>query len=270
MKQLVQKICKVLSLTRFDAEMIASRLLDLPKHEIYLNTTYTDNARTKLESWLIKLKHGMPIEYITKKANFLDLDLCITPGVFIPRLETEFMVEMVKSRSRQTPRKIIEVGTGTGAISIALAGVFPDSSIIATDISEKALTCARYNIYKYHKDAQISLCRSDLLNGLSSTCDLIISNPPYVKSARLRKLPKSVRDFEPLIALDGGRHGIDAITRIIMKGYNMIVTHGTIALEIDDDQIDLIAGLLRYQHIKDYTFIKDLFGRFRYLFINKT
>src|SRR4030042_262394 len=269
MKQLVHRICKDLLTTKNEAEVIAARLLNCSKHELYFHTVRDSHLQHKLKSQLAQMKNGKPIEYVTRTTSFLDLDLNILPGVFIPRLETEFLIEIVKNKMVDAPRKILEIGTGTGAISIALARIFAECMIIANDISERALQCAHINIKKYELEKRIMLCRADRFSGIKGSYDLIISNPPYISQERLNGLQKSVRDFEPIIALDGGFNGIEIIAAIILNGYEMINEQGNIALEIDDHQVGLIRDLLILNKINNYIFLKDLFGRFRYLYISK-
>ncbi len=268
MRSLVQRIGDDLLITKNEAEIIAGRLLNCRRHELYLPADRDIGAR-QLTSQLIKLRNGMPVEYVTGRTYFLDMDLDIFPGVFIPRAETEFLVELAKDRLSRAPGRILEIGTGTGAISIALARIFADSLIVATDISACALRCAGHNIRKYGLEDRILLCQADRLHGLKGWHDLIISNPPYISRQRLRQLPRNVRDFEPILGLSGGCRGTRIIAAIILQGYDRIKNNGCIALEIDDNQVDEIENLLTLNGIENYAFRKDLAGQFRYLLIEK-
>ncbi len=269
MKPLLQKICKDLPVSKIEAEHIAARLLNCSRHELYFKNIDELFQKDQWQHQLVQLKNGIPLEYIIKKAYFLDLELYICPGVFIPRVETELLIEIVKNKIRNTPCKILEIGTGTGAISIALARIFPDCTIIATDISRLALNCAYRNIKKYKQEQRIILCRADRLNGIRGKFDLVISNPPYISLNRLNQLPKSVCHFEPITALYGGIEGIDFIANIVLNSYSMLNQQANITLEIDDHQVNIIRDLLTLYKIDNFVFIKDLFNRFRYLIISK-
>jgi len=167
------------------------------------------------------------------------------------------------------PRKILDIGTGTGAISIALAHAFPSSMIVATDISAQALACAQQNIEACHTAKGIVLVRMDMCKGLDTTFDLIVSNPPYIPCSRLLSLPKSVKYYEPLTALNGGKRGT-MFTKVMIKCCTPIINeHGCMAIEIDEEAVDDLAEFLAASIHMRYTFINDQFQKNRYLFLEK-
>jgi release factor glutamine methyltransferase len=267
MREVIKRISKEFGISRDEAELIVASLLEQPRFHMYLNSTLDAATQKTLERKLTQLKEDMPLEYVTQRAHFRDYELYIEPGVFIPRLETEYFIDLIAQYLGKTPRTILEIGTGTGAIAIALAHTFPTARIVATDISETALRCARTNVRNHGLETHIALTYSDLFQALSGQFDMIVSNPPYIPHSRIPALPKSVRHFEPLLALDGGTHGIQFIARLIEQGGDFLTPNGTMAIEIDEEQVDMLRDLVRTTLSMPFSFHKDLFNRSRYLFI---
>jgi len=270
MREVIRKVSKEFGISRDEAEQVVASLLEQPRFHICLHGSIDTAIQKKLERKLAQLKEDMPIEYVTKKAHFREYELHIEPGVFIPRPETEYFIDLIAQYSAESPYRILEIGTGSGAIAIALAHIFPHAFIVATDISETALTCAYTNIRNHGLDTHIALMRGDMFDALSGQFDMIISNPPYVPHSRLPALPRSVRNFEPLSALDGGKNGIHFITRLIECSGIFLTHNGSMAIEIDEEQVNILRELLTKTLSMPFSFHKDLFGRFRYLFIGNT
>ena len=267
MRDLVDTVSGELSTDHIDARQIIAGILKRRPHELYLIDDITEQARSIVLSCLNELKKGMPLEYITGTIHFRDHELRIDTSVFIPRAETEYLVELVNRRIHKEPNRILEIGTGCGAISVALAYLYPGTRIIATDISSRAIDNARHNIRDRTLEHRVGLVRCDAYNGLRGTFDLIVSNPPYIPRPRIQKLPRSVRDFEPMLALDGGYRGTDLTERMILEGLDHISDGGTMAFEIDEESVDVLHGFLGDHKIGSFHFEKDLCGSYRYLFI---
>ncbi|MEO0206355.1 MAG: HemK/PrmC family methyltransferase [candidate division WOR-3 bacterium] len=265
---MVEKLSKEFELSVEETELIVSTLLRRPRFELYFRKSADHNIVNLLRMELTQLKNGVPIEYITKQVQFLRYTLKIFPGVFIPRLETEYFVELIVKLIDFVPERVCEIGTGCGAIAIALAEALPQSEIIATDISTLALENARENISLLNFAHRINLIRADMFSAFSKGIfDLIVCNPPYIPTERILSLPKSVRDFEPRNAIDGGFGGIEFIKRIIDRAkYYSVDSKCNVALEIDDDEVITLESYLRNESV-NYFFLKDLFGRYRYLFV---
>ncbi|UCD04653.1 MAG: peptide chain release factor N(5)-glutamine methyltransferase [candidate division WOR-3 bacterium] len=267
MRDLVNTVSRELSTDPVDAGRIVADILRCRPHELYLIEGITDGARNAVLSSLTELKNGMPLEYITGMVQFRDHVLRINAGVFIPRPETEYFVELIMKRMHKDPSRILEIGTGTGAISIALASSYPGARILATDISSRAIENARQNIRKCGLEQRVLLVRSDAYSGIRGSFDLIVSNPPYIPRSRIHHLPKSVKDFEPVLALDGGNLGTELTERLILGGLDRISNGGAMAFEIDEDAVDILRGFLTDHEISAFRFEKDLSGSYRYLFI---
>jgi len=268
MKEIIKEISKELRVTRPEAELIVASLVEKPRFEIYYKNELDEYAASILKIRLKELKNGVPIEYLTKKVQFMDLSLKIYPGVFIPRLETEYFVELIEKNIESKPRKILEIGTGCGAVAISLARVFTGALIVATDISDRAIINAQENIRAYGLEEQVMLVRLNSFSGLDGKFDLIVSNPPYIPSTRLRLLPKSVRDFEPCIAINGGQHGIMFIKNLVKSAYEYLASNGAMAIEIDNDEVGILEEFLDKTPF-EFDFKKDLFNQMRYLLIGK-
>lgn len=269
MREIVEQVVKELAVSRGEAELIVASLLEKPRFEIYLNDSIDQESRQFLRAKLMQLKNGMPLEYVTKRMQFMNYSLRILPGVFIPRFETEYFIELIEKLIDFVPEQILDIGTGTGAISIALAHLYPDVHIVATDISDKAIRCARENIKEYGLTDRIQLLQCSICNGVNTRFDLIISNPPYIPSSRLHSLPKSVRDFEPMLAIDGGQDGIQFIKLIIEQTAPYLNPGGIVALEIDEDTVVTIKEFLQTNGCDQFSFRRDQFGKYRYLFIGE-
>jgi release factor glutamine methyltransferase len=267
MRELISTVSEELATDRNEAELIVAALLGRPRFELHLMDKIDFGDRAYIRSAVRKMKTGVPIEYLTRKVQFRDHTLSIFPGVFIPRLETEYLVELIQKALRHEPARILEIGTGCGAISVTLAFLYPNSRIVATDISEIAIQNARQNIEDFGLVSRVELVQCDSYDGITGVFDLIVSNPPYIPRARLAELPKSVRDFEPIQALDGGEGGVYFIEKLL-RGSNVHLSgHGIMALEIDDESASLLESILKNHGRCSYSFHRDLFDRCRYLFI---
>jgi release factor glutamine methyltransferase len=267
MKELIRAVSKELKVDRNEAELVIAALMDRPRFELYMKNTLEADEKTILWARVMQLKNGMPIEYVTKRVQFQDSTLKILPGVFIPRVETEYFVEMIPKIVPQRPERILEIGTGCGAISIALAQLYPEARILATDISSRAIENAYHNIKELRLESRISLLQCNLYESVKGEFDLIVSNPPYVPHARMGQLPRSVREFEPLMALDGGEQGIQFIEKLIVQGMNYLTEKGFMAVEIDEESVKLLKEFLASRNIQSFVFRKDLFNKYRFLFI---
>jgi release factor glutamine methyltransferase len=267
MKELVRAVSKELKVDRNEAELVIAALMDRPRFELYMKSTLEEDEKTILWSRVMQLKNGMPIEYITKRVQFQDSTLRILPGVFIPRVETEYFVEMIQKIVTQRPERILEIGTGCGAISIALAHLYPEAKILATDISSRAIENACHNVRELRLESRVSLLQGDLYESIRGEFDLIVSNPPYVPHARMGQLPRSVREFEPLTAIDGGERGVQFIENLIVQGMDHLRKNGFMAVEIDEESVRLLKEFLTSQNIASFFFRKDSYNKYRFLFI---
>jgi len=245
-----------------DAELLLLHTLQIPRVTLlaHPDSQLSVNQRTAYEDTIARRLHHEPIQYITGEQEFYGLTLKVTPAVLIPRPETEHLVEAVlKLLPANKPLKIADIGTGSGAIAIALATQLPQAAITALDISTEALAIATTNAREHNVADHITFLQSDLLSALdreAETFDAIVSNPPYIPETDRTTLHPQVRDHEPAAALFAGETGLDIYRRLIPQASNALKPNGLLALEIGHRQQDAIASLLQRWH--NVTFINDL------------
>ncbi len=192
-----------------------------------------------------KRKRGVPLSYLTGTREFWSIPLGVSPSVLIPRPETEVLVEKVLELSSRERETILDVGTGSGNIAIALAKELPRARILAADVSLRALAVARRNAERL-KARQVEFLRSDLFSAFRGTgvrFDFIVSNPPYVSAREWEFLPAEVRDYEPQRALLAGESGLEVIGRLVGRAGRFLRPGGYLIFEIGDGQRDEVLGL---------------------------
>ncbi|HEX4021843.1 MAG TPA: peptide chain release factor N(5)-glutamine methyltransferase [Acidobacteriaceae bacterium] len=237
----------VLQCTRAEILERPSQIL-LPKEEQHYRRLLAERARNK------------PIQYITGQQEFWGLPFFVTPDVLIPRPETEHLVEAAieKLQAHPAPR-IVDVGTGSGAIAVALADTLPQAQITAIDISEAALAVAQKNAVQNGVANRIRWMQCDLLTDVTQEeFDAVISNPPYIADVEYTTLAVEVRDYEPATAVFAGPTGLEIYERLIPQAACVLVPGGWLLLEMGYKQKAAIEQLLQdWQHI---AFMNDLQG----------
>ena len=238
--------------SRLDAEVLLRHVLNMEKEQLCVNGDAPISAGQEAEfrGLLLRRSRREPVAYITGHKEFWSVDFFVTPAVLIPRPETELLVEVALQYARQlairSSVKVLDIGTGSGAISVCLAKEQAASQIFAVDISPVALDVARLNARRHGVADRIRFLAGDLfapVKPLPETFDLIVSNPPYIRSGELSMLAPEIREWEPTIALDGGVDGIDSYCRIIEEGHRHLTTGGSIVLEIGADMASAVADL---------------------------
>lgn len=205
---------------------------------------------------------GEPIQYITGETEFYRLPIAVNRDVLIPRPETELLVERAVELSRAFPKpRVLDVGTGSGAIAIAIAHEVPQAQVTATEISEGALKVARCNAARNHVASRVRFLHGDLLRPVSGEqFEIIVSNPPYVPQRDRDSLAVEVREFEPAQALFAGEDGLMVYRRLIPPAFAALVSGGFLALEIGYGQKQEVAALLAESGIAEIDFTPDLQG----------
>jgi release factor glutamine methyltransferase len=217
---------------RLEAESLACHFLSLRRVDLLIRPEQpiSGEQKRRLMSAVARRGAGEPIQYLIGEVTFCGLPLQVGPGVFIPRPETEFIVE---AAHELRPTRILDLCTGSGALAIALANQFPAASVTAIDASEMALSFARMNGQRHRAD--VTFLHGDLFGPLASTAppfDLIVSNPPYVAMADAPTLPTEVIDHEPHAALFAGEDGTQCYRRIFDKVGEHLTSDGTVLLEM--------------------------------------
>ncbi len=186
---------------------------------------------------------GVPWPVLEGVTGFLDFEVLVPPGVFIPRPETEELAELAIQFFHEFPHspRALDMGTGTGVLAIALAKARPDAEVWAVDKSFRALRAAKRNAQRL--GVTLHLLRSDGFSQVSGKFHLIVANPPYVSQEEWRKLPKEVRNFDPRLALEGGKDGLSFVRRIFRESPDFLLPGGMLLLEIAPSQKDAVLHL---------------------------
>jgi release factor glutamine methyltransferase len=213
---------------------------------------------------------GVPTQYLTGRQEFWGLEFQVGPGVLIPRPETEHTIEVALERlgaRRAEPLRIVDVGTGSGCIAIALARELPRAEIVATDISAAALDYAQRNAAGHGVSKRIQFLRADLLEAAmealgraESRFDLIVSNPPYVGRNDAGSLPREVREHEPAEALFAGDDGLQIYPALIDEAARKLAPSGIVVLEIGYNGAQYVGSLLSASQWTDLRVTRDLAG----------
>jgi release factor glutamine methyltransferase len=241
---------------RLNAELLLARSMNLGREEFYthLHEPLKESEKEMLEKMIQRRISGEPLQYILKHQEFWSIDLKVDFRVLIPRQETELLVEQSLSILSEISVKrnpsVLEIGTGSGAISIALAKEVKNVFLVATDISRDALVLAKENAESAGVQHQIKFVNADLFDPFCASrektpFDLILSNPPYIVRPEIRSLAKEVRDYEPIIALDGGEDGLEFYRRIITEGPFYLRESGWLLLEMGEGQSQKVAEQIK-------------------------
>lgn len=238
---------------RVNAELLLRKAVEMDRVELCLhsNRALTKPQFASYKSLIDKRVRGEPTQYILGRREFWSLDLKVTHEVFIPRPETELLVEeavRIFNDERNLPLQCMEVGTGNGAIAIALAKELKRCSIVAEDISWEAILLARENARIHGVSGRIRFLVGDLFSALregDSRFDLVLSNPPYIPSSKIETLPKEIAEFEPRVALDGGADGLVFFRRIVMGARSFLRDGGWLMLELGEEQSGAVAEMIR-------------------------
>jgi release factor glutamine methyltransferase len=210
---------------------------------------------------------GKPVQYIIGVQEFMGLELEVSDKVLIPRGDTEIIVEkLLELADKENSLSIIDMCTGTGAIAVSLGHYLPRAAITAVDISDEALECCSRNIFKHGLQNRVKAVKSNLFQDLTSkgftnNIDMVVSNPPYIPTDDISELSSNVKDFEPMLALDGGRDGLDFYRIITRDAACVIKSGGILAFEIGYNQGQDVMSIIKesgsYYDLECY---KDLSG----------
>ena len=259
---------------RGEAEMLLGRLLSCPRTELYLRDSeeFDTGAARTLGLWLLRRAGGEPVQYVLGEAAYRNLVLEVGPGVFIPRPETELLVDETLGFLQGVERpRVLECCTGSGAIGLALASERADAHIVMTELSPRALAFAARNRVRVGVEARTALVRCDLATAVRGPFDAVIANPPYVAESERDLLPRDVLDHEPSMALFAPGDGLQALFRLIDEGARLLRPGGLLALELGEGQGDTVrARILEHPAYEDARVRLDLAGRTRMALARRT
>jgi len=237
-----------ISSAKLDSEILLSKALNKSREYLILNSKENlkqDNIDL-FNNFLERRKKNEPIAYIVKRKEFWKENFYIDQDVLIPRPDTEILVEEVlKLFYKDSKLKILDIGTGSGCILLSILKERRNFLGTGIDVSKKALNVARFNTKLHQLSNRVKFFNSDVDKFLIGKYDLIVSNPPYIKNNDLRYLEKDVMNYEPRLALDGGKSGFSKISKVICRTSGLIKKNGKLVLEIGFDQKDKVIEILK-------------------------
>ena len=236
---------------RMEAEALLRHVLGLCRSE-FLALVYggdrllTPSQSTHLKSLLDRRLSGEPLAYIVGTREFYGLDIGVNDHVLIPRQETELLVDIVMEYlpSFGPVPRVVDIGTGSGAVALAIAANNESIDLIATDVSHQALDVARRNARKLGLDDRVRFVRCDLMEAVGGPVDVIVSNPPYIPSGQIRYLQAEVQR-EPVIALDGGDDGLKPFRRLLTQAKDKVARGGVVVVELMPEQMESAGNIAR-------------------------
>jgi len=256
--------------SRLDAEVLLAGVLGVGREELYAHPGRPLSAREAAagRALIERRARREPVSYLLGRKGFWDLDFFVSPEVLIPRPETEILLERFIQAARSAGTlapEVLDVGTGSGNIAVVAAREFPESRVTAVDRSPAALAVARENVRRHGVAGRVSLVGSDLFSALAQKeFDFILSNPPYIETEELPGLMPDVVDYEPALALDGGREGLDIYRRLVPGAWSHLKKGGTLILEIGASQARAVVEIINaHGGFQTSHVIQDYSGRDR-------
>ena len=264
---------------RPSAEILLAHVLDLKRIDLYVKYDQP-LGKQELTAFRALIKRRVarePVAYIIGSREFWSMDLKVSESVLIPRPETECLVEaalgVLSENALDAPKQVLELGTGSGAIALALASERPANRYFASDVSPAAVALARDNARMHRLDDRVCFFGGAWFdpmdcNGLKF--DLIVSNPPYIPTGDIKSLQPEIRKYEPGLALDGGPDGLDCLNLIIHRAVQYMAVQGVLLLEMGYDQKNAIAAIAMAAGCYDQVeFMKDYSGYDRMIKLRK-
>ena len=250
---------KKINTSILDSELLLSKVLKKKREEILINLDKNICSKyfVRYKKLIQRRSQLEPIAYLMEEKEFWSKNFYVSKGALIPRPETELMVEKLIKIFKEKKISILDMGTGSGCILISLLSELKNSQGIGIDISKKALTVAKKNLKRHKMKSKIKFLNKSLDSKFYQKFDLIVSNPPYIKSNNIKNLKEDVRGYEPRIALDGGNDGLDLIKKVIYKAKYILKDKGTLALEIGNEQFNKVSKTLIKKNFKIEHIIKD-------------
>ncbi len=230
-----------------DARLLAQRLLAWDAARLM---THGDEAASpefthEYEGLVARRVLREPLAYITGSREFWNLDIEVTPAVLIPRQETELLIEIALEHfDRAQPIRILDVCTGSGCVAVGLGREFPRAALVASDISQDALDVAQRNLARYGVSARTQCLQADLLDGIWGPFDLIVSNPPYVRTVDAPELQPEVAEFEPPAALFAGEDGLQIVRRLVVQAAAALARDGIFIFEFGAGQDQAVEAIV--------------------------
>ena len=251
-----------------DSEILLSKTLNKTRENILINLDQKINEKnvSVFKEYLQRRSNNEPIAYILEEKEFWSKKFYINKGTLIPRPETELLVEKILKIYEKKKISILDIGTGSGCIIISLLSSLKNSNGIGIDISKNAILNAKKNALKYKLSNRVRFLNKSFKNIFSKKFDLIVSNPPYIDRKDIKNLSDDIKRYEPRLALDGGKDGLDLIKKVIYKSKNILKINGMLALEIGNGQIKKVSKIFIDNNFKIKHVIKDYKNNVRCVF----
>ncbi|MBI4558331.1 MAG: peptide chain release factor N(5)-glutamine methyltransferase [Candidatus Hydrogenedentes bacterium] len=245
---------------RLESELLLMHALGLSRAQFLARLEESPKV-PGFESLLKRRLAHEPIAYILREHEFFSLGFYVEAPLLVPRPETEHLVEAVLDFMREAAARVLEIGTGTGCVAVAIARCAPNCRVWATDVRTSALAVARRNAERHQVAARIDFVESDLFSGLPPDCgpfDVVCSNPPYVEDHAWSTLSPTIRDYEDATALRGGKDGLDVIRRLCAEARPFLRPGGLLAFEMGMGQYNKVRGILAENGYERIRCVKDL------------
>ena len=261
-----QEIASISDTPRLDVELLLQKCLgDVDRIYIHMNLDkkLSDTQKEYFLSMIKDRLNGRPIAYIVGHREFMGLDFYVKEGVLIPRPDTETLVEEIIEICKDKYVNILDIGTGSGAITVSLAKYLPKSKLTSFDISDIPLEVGKINAINNGVDNKIEFIKSDLFSAIKEKdikFDVIVSNPPYIRKADMNTLHTQVKDYEPYNALEGGIDGLDFYKNITEQSHLYINKGGVLAYEVGHDQAQDVAMIMQNNGYTNIYTKKDIQG----------
>ena len=251
---------KNIKFSNLDCEVLLAKVLRKQRKYLILNLDKPLNKKNLeiFKDLINQRSNGKPIAYLTKKKDFWNSEFITEEGVLIPRPDTEVLIEAtIELFKNKDYANVLDIGVGTGCIILSILEEKPCFYGIGIDVSSKSISLSKLNAKKLHLENRVKFIKTDVDNFCHGKYDLVVSNPPYINSNKIRYLEKDVKNFEPKLALDGGLDGTFKILKIIEKASTLLKCNGKLILEIGYDQKNKIVSLLKKRGFYINNIIKD-------------
>lgn len=247
-----------------DCRLILCKYLNVDKVYLIVNSEKEISPGEDFYDMVKRRINREPMQYILGKCEFMGMEFSVSPSVLIPRPDTEILVETVISFIGEQSMNFLDIGTGSGCIPVSILNFCKNASGKTIDISKDAIDTAKKNAEKHNVSERLAFLNKDILSYFpKEKFDVIVSNPPYIRTDVLNTLMPEVQNFEPKIALCGGTDGLMFYKRIAKEGFSSLKDGGLIAFEIGYDQAEDVKNLLLYEGFSEISVTKDLSGNDR-------
>ena len=254
---------------RLNSELLVGHALGLKRMQLYMQfeRPLTEAELDKIRPLVKRRGDREPVQYIIGETDFGGLKLRVDRRALIPRPETEYLIELLVQRLSEAPASVLDLGTGSGAIALALAKAYPEASVTGVDKSAEALALARENRATCGLDERVTLLESDWFSTLPGgvAFELIVANPPYLSDTETSETPAEVKGFEPVMALSAGENGAAALEKILTDAPGFLNPGGLLACETGTAQHAALQQLASTSGYSRTESLRDLTGRDRYL-----